>query len=875
MREYETNNDIVNIAHGTFPFDTSPVASPKTTNQHQSELSSSSRMSLLTSSTISLAHRQFLDWPEFEENYNSIMDNTNLLDSCAAALSDITYGDDDRSFVNSFEKHCHVFRQSIGSDHDSAKTSSSGSLSTQDTSDSITKLMSQRVLKEFVRWLDYMEQRIELLPTLGKIVAMSTSEMIEQYNAHKRIFKDIVAQPCIIKGDSHNTDYKAIEERYHLLYLKVYEVLLLLEDIPDPDVSVENTLSTSIVDLNATHNVLTDSSSNSDKSESLAASASMYTRTNIMSRSIGTFYFKHDDTASEQTSTDKRTFSVGNIYEEIDKECEWKSDVNTLVFDAADKKWTGYDACTASISRQSSLQRQLCQDDSMTQTSHQQQQQEHRQQQSEQLEQQPVQHKSIRRRYTIDSCTSIKHQQHPLSLSFPMQLNAFDRRHSIDTIDHKVREWLNSKTIYSTNSKSKSSWPSLMGAMDTDVDDLHALYRSKSDLNLPIYRCTSEMRTNYTAVAAAPATSAFTSSFRASTNSLPLTVVANDTPSSSTYDITSTESLEWDSFAPDLTALPNGIVNNDNEISAMSEKLCYFGEDYSQQLDAKSIATSSTTEVNNILADSTSKQATASQASVDHSEMVAANVKKRTGRQRQQKVLRAKRRAFHSILKMSQNTYDTGQQTPKRTTAEASTETEPIEKCCQQSETLETLITYNNTDKQFELRGSDPSQAKKMRVSEMRPEHFHELVTVCTTNIDCVITVLAAEPNQTFDAKYCRRMRRQRKMQMANNNLKCQRGNGPREVNSCTKECMELKQQQQQQQRVLEKKAKCVCTEINHIICIVLNFLVDCWNIFRNMKLYIYLSRFIKTLFDSARYVANHLRSKINNNNNTGMLKYH
>lgn len=339
MREYQPTGMLVAAANGSYAY-AATASTDLLPLPIESPISVDSQFSLLTtaSSTASSGSpMQQCDWPEFQESYNSIMDNTNLLDSCAAALSDINNENGLFTEVGT-EKLRHNFNRSLSS---STTTSSfSGSDSTAITTKGI---------EQYVQWLCNMEYRAAAQPKLSKIIAMEPEQKAIQLDIHSNIFKEIATRPCIVKNPKRNDYYKSIEERYHLLYLKVYEVLLLLDGLPTKSLSSpKRTMSESF------HNYGCNSSANMHENQSISSLSSLsdhidnevdaifdknhlnvttpaYNQTNILSTSIGTYYFNYDDSIEQQTDKKCNEKLSSTILECNDKEFTFEHDLHSLL----------------------------------------------------------------------------------------------------------------------------------------------------------------------------------------------------------------------------------------------------------------------------------------------------------------------------------------------------------------------------------------------------------------------------------------------------------------------------------------------------------------------------------------------------------------
>lgn len=345
MREYQPTGLLLAAANGSYTYAATastdhpalPIESPISVN---SQFSMLTRASSMQSSDSPTQQQTQCDWPEFQESYNSIMDNTNLLDSCAAALNDIS-NESDLFAAGRTDKLRHDFNRSLSS-----------STTTSTFSGSECTAIPTKCMEQYVQWLCEMECRVAAQPKLSKIIAMDPEKKAIQLDIHSNIFKEIATRPCIVKN-SKRSDHKSIEERYHLLYLKVYEVLLLLDGLPTKGLSsAKRSLSESF------HSYQCDSSANIHKNQSISSLSSLsdhidnvdadaigdrphsnvttpqaYNQTNILSTSIGTYYFNYDDTVEQQT-TDKKCnekLSSTAILEYADKEFTFEHDLHSLL----------------------------------------------------------------------------------------------------------------------------------------------------------------------------------------------------------------------------------------------------------------------------------------------------------------------------------------------------------------------------------------------------------------------------------------------------------------------------------------------------------------------------------------------------------------
>lgn len=779
-----------------------------------------SELSQLTASTLSITQSQQFEWPEFEENYNSIMDNTNVVDSCVAALNDITVKEEDRS-INLKENQHNRSEMSNGLERTLA---SNGNICTTGNDFHSMKQLSGERIEDFLNWLDNIEQKVKTLPTVTKILSMNSDEMTYQLNVYSEIFKEIVARSCIVKNSSRK-EYKAMEEKYHLLYLKVYEVLLLLEGLPDAEFLGLKTISNISVDelpvsnSSSFRNEICLDTEFYDKFEP-ENSTTIYTQTNVLSPSIGIYYFKHDDTMPKHTSIEKKPSSSSVIYGMNDKEITFESDLQTI-FNVTDKNY-------------------LFSQDNNAQKGSQQQQQ-----------------LLFDERVVIEKKNHISNESN-CSDSMQCFLDENHFNSNIDYVYHKVRDWLYSKT---DSIKSNSSM-SLNCSMGSDTD-LHLIYRTKSDVNLSVYHSLAKKNICATSFQTSLDCSFSTNAFATS-------------HSSSIFDLVSEASLEWDNFQPDLKKSCIETLNSDVDVSEMTRDLCYFGEDYSLILESNLDRIKSNDYY--LLEGNSLKDSLSTMINTENQKG------EKTSHRRRKKHKKKYKNGSCSSVPMSSVV-----ETPDICFSEATTKSASstdvlsynMENCHNPSSCNEKLskktINYNSTEKQFEMHSDDSNEPKKLEVSEVCVIDFFDIVKLCQNNVDCVITVLGAEPNRKLNVVYCKQMKYQRyqNIEISNGSIECTckqryaidsifnmvlgKSTSTDDAN-CT--CSKQKQ-----------KDSCVCEKITHIISMILNFLADLWNIFRNMKLYTYLCRFIKALFGSTRYVADHLKMKATMSNQKA-LKY-
>lgn len=713
MIEYQETN--LTSVSDDISFTTNSITTfkPSSVESNSSSSLGSSSQSLSTASSLSPVQLQQYDWPEFHENYNSIMDNTNLLDSCAEALCDIST-ECDRSQVLSPEKILWTYNRSL-----SLERSSSDNLSVKSEKHSFST-MSSKSIDQFSNWLQQMEEVVESQPKISKLFAMNATEMTAQKDLHSKFFKEISARSCIVKGFKQN-EFKWIEERYHLLYLKVYEVLLLLEgSLKDNDESTNQIIDNSESDVSFDD---TDTGQNT----------SINTKTNRSSTNIGVFTFKYEDPVIRKHT--KNDMLSSTICEFSDKEFTFESDLQSL--------FNSTDLTHSKTFEVEPLQQQLS-----------------------------------------EEAIVVAHQ-----LPEPIVCESQEK---LPNGHHKVYDWL-----YSNRSDQESTAPSLESICDSDSQSQKSCQSAIRMDKLQEMNC------------------------QASVHSI-------DEASAET------NSLVWDNF---LSSPKSENGSNDMEISDLMNDLCYFGDDYSMHLETDSKTASDTkTECSDSLAvdssvgsvDSSAGSMESSVGSIESSVGTSDSSARGTQKKRRSKNKRKKRSSKSTCSDSTASTI------PMESVIENDVEFVPDEK-----------ITYNSDDKLFEVHSKESAEPKKMKIGEMRPEDFYDIVKMCQSNIDCVITVLGAEPNRILTVSYCQQMKYERyKTNECNDLMKDNKLMESKKNNCCSENANDT----------------CVCAWVSHTIAMLLNFLIDCWNIFRNMKLYTYLCRVTKALFSSTRYVADHIK---------------
>lgn len=470
-----------------------------------------------------------------------------------------------------------------------------------------------------------------------------------------------------------------------------------------------------------------------------------------------------------------------------------------------------------------------------------------------------------------------------------MDLDNIDGCHenSLSSAHNKVYKWLNTHTN-TDNWKSKSSMNlNCSTASDTDYQ---MIYRAKSELDLSAAHRPSSMNQKNMQ-------SSLHTSFNCLLPSIVISPIGHTCESKLNESITEENSLIWDNWMANESLKVDsdaGMNGNESDTKELSNQLCYFGDDYSLHLNEMNVAESELDSSsgmqllvppkNSIKDEKTLFKSLPSSESLPKE----SNVNKRSRRSRKK---RSKNATTGQTVGNSMTSLDQSSKSSLSVAATASAiDDDPVKhsksmrNANQSTDEFkpETTISYNSNEKQFELHTKEsPDAPKKMKINEMRPEDFYDIVKMCQSNIDCVITVLGADPNRTLTLAYCQQMKFER----------YQKSNDAETTTATTITCKCEQEQQQQPNNdatdlmvvnsprpmtthtaAMECKCKCssiepkmdscICTWVSHTIAMILNFLMDCWNVFRNMKLYTYLCRVTKALFGSTRYVADHLRSK-------------
>lgn len=828
-----------------------------TESEVRSPASTDSQFSLLTATSSCVSSSSQCDWPEFQENYNSIMDNTNLLDSCAAALNDINSGEDGQFTLKS--EKLREFSRSLSSTTNSSFSGSDTALATSVT--------SKKCIEAFTRWLCEMENKVAAQPKVLKINAMKAKQKAAQKEIHSNIYKEIVAQPCIVKGNK----YKSLQERYHVLYLKVYEVLILLEGLPadilTPSSSPSPILGKSFDEFECSSS--TESKEHStdhidhggehlddeyECDKTIEQKTSSYTETSVLSTSIGTYYFNYDDSIVKQQTNDDDNIKLNSIiFENNDKEFTFEHDLHSLL-DATDSmciKSYGENTAVSEGQRPFDQQQQTTLNETF------------------ELEKNHIWN-------DIDFTKLAADSQPPENCL----TNDYELAH------HKVFDWLHTKmtsTPTTVNRFKSKSTISLNSSTPRRNDvDYRLVYRAKSDMDL-----SKSQRLD--------ATFNRTSSLHTSLNCLPSILSPGKCLAKSMNDsIPEESSLIWDNykdnvqFAHEFMKSNSDFAGSDLDTKELINKLCYFGDDYSMHLSGAFADNVTVVESENESFTSKTKEKPTLNVFETSPSSNCESIKKKRSRRVRNKRLKNHSESSSSV---SHSTFSSDQSSDANL-SEATTASINSNVRIDDSQTAaeqmafvpEQTISYNSDEKQFELHTKDHTEPKKMKINEMRPEDFYDIVKMCQSNIDCVITVLGADPNRILTVAYCQQMKYERYQKSNNETCKCkqqqqndqQPDQQPPNMNTTIDNMQMTKETECNCSGHIAMSTSndtCICSWVSHTIAMILNFLMDCWNIFRNMKLYTYLCRVTKALFGSTRYVADHLKAK-NGIVNVKAIKY-
>lgn len=859
-KDYQSTSDIV----ATVQLDKATIQPSKSVDLNQ--FLQFDNCSSLATSTLSISYGSFEHWPEFQQKYHSIMDNTNLLDSCAAALSDIT-ADDDRSSSSSSAKQ----RQTILPDSVTA-FSSPASSNTNLCGGDFGKVPSPKDIEVFTRWLCEMELRMERQPTLSQIFAMDADEMAVQMKLHSKIFNDIVARPCIVKG-SKRKDHKSIEERYHLLYLKAYEVLLLLEGLPNNSIghrtNSNKILNKSFYDFDdydvvpeedekddsesiyasssSAHNVTEGDSEQANGEESLHNSA-IYTQTNVKATNLGTYYFKYEQIEPKLMSQNDASVSANNSFS--DKELTFSTlndfDLRSLLnYTDAESTFINQPEYM-SAADEKTVQQQMC-------------------------------------KKTMTSFAS--QDQYPWTnfdfAEFVYEPSRFNNSACHSDAHHKVCNWLYSKAGQD-NVRRRSS----LGLERSSDDKCETLYRTKSETNLHVPFSMEENK--------------WSTLRRASINCLPLSRAPLKP-----FDIKETSSeisLDWDNFQTTYDTIPCDENDScDFELHYMrkvASKLCDFGSDYSLYLDAldvldpdddrvesdhaydaaisesQSEPQSECTSLSNLEVEISNKiiaeppnPTQMSQATQTNAKPVR-RIKRATHRQRRWTKWQMQRKRMAALAQNSSSTTSTLSLTESMQNLHHPDH--DLKSMTPQETIAPTHIDCAKDENTVKFNKFDSILSKMQKISDLKPEDFYDIITACHNNIDCVITVLTADTSQTLSHEYCEKMKNERNGDKGSCHCSSVNRTAPSDDGN-TNSVAAIKSNTCQ---CLLANRPCICSSIAQTVTMIINFVIDCWNIFRNMKLYTYFCGVLKGLLGLTHHVAVHLR-KQRAMANVKVLKYY
>lgn len=723
---------------------------------------------------------------EFQRHYNSIMD-PGLVDSCVEALNDITIDEEELQLRRSNEnlmfsslsnRLARVAGKNVGSGANGAP-------------------LSDEEVVSFERWLTGMEQRVAIYPTLSQIYAMEANDMRYHLRLHSSTFNDIVAQPCIVK-DSKRDDHRALEERYHLLYLRAYEVLLLLEGLPFD----QTNNSTTIFDAEYDQNPSFDDEVFGDRIKS------------PIDYNDRPFQYQYQLTDSCGASEKTALFDTDllSIFDNSDSDIDEPLVTNGI---RPHRMQTNAE----STQSESEKETEAC-DDSYTA---------------------PNAVHGTRAAAYFDQSISIY----------------ADNTTTVNTeiVFNKVQNWLNCRTI------NQSTFQSVCGS------NYVYIYKAKSEANM----------------GAAPAN---WGEKRLSSSSTSLQCIS---PLSSTridrdLEDPIDDSLVWDGFQPDFQLL-NQPTFHHFDLDGLDEyhmgetewNLCFFGEDYEQYVDPETVSINSDDSMREVLSDVeefwlsdklshnssldltkpiTDDEQSDSNATVGHIDCcVTEKALKRRRRRNNRRVKKLRNQQIStpalsskaSILCSSatnSDDYESATDAPPSTTDSARS------------------IRYNSAEQSFEVYSSSEDEKTtpiRHKVNELRPEDFHDIIRKCQSNIDCVITVLGAEPNRLLTVKYCQKMKKERRSRSAS------RQNSDSENCHCGSDTKLAATNGVISKNYVGlvcrcREATCLCTWVAQTIAMIINFLLDCWNIFRNMRLYSYLGKVLQGFFASTKEVAKRIK---------------
>lgn len=239
--------------------------------------------------------------------------------------------------------------------------------------------------------------------------------------------------------------------------------------------------------------------------------------------------------------------------------------------------------------------------------------------------------------------------------------------------------------------------------------DFHMIYRAKSEVDLSTYRPMDRKNMH--------------SSLHTSLNCLPSQI--KPIKSRLNESITEENSLIWDNF---LTLEVDSDIGNDADTKVLSNQLCYFGDDYSLHLNEMNITESE--QDSNI--EMQKKMPNKNAAKVEKTLSSSESLQKESIEKK--RVRRSRKKRTRNIS----NASTTSDQSSKSSLSTAATASDSQQHCesmlTNQSNdefTPETTISYNSNEKQFELHTKGSNAPKKMKINEMRPEDFFDIVKIC------------------------------------------------------------------------------------------------------------------------------------------------
>lgn len=779
--------------------------SVKNLKSHSSSVASSS------SSTASSLHTVEY-WPEFHQNYNSIMDNTNLVDSCAAALNDINGDDDDDEFSSLSSSN----RNSIGFLDFDISTPLRLSSGSELSSGLGAKIVTPREIEIFTRWLCDIEKRMARQPTISQIFAMNSNEMAQQLKVHSKIFNDIVAQPCIVKS-SIRPDYKSIEERYHLLYLKAYEVLLLLEGLPpvvddSKRANSNKILNRAFYDFNS----LTEEEIASDSENAVRSNSRFSQSTAANAKNFGTFCFKYEEQQKSKSPRKirKNVSNESNQFDYQQRDSLSSSEANSLLIDKELTFSTFYDNELQSFlnGSDSSLNSYFSNERTVITHTH------------------PNEHQHQHQQTLVDKECYSKINSYDIDYYFndlirPPALSPLEDHTelfevSTENLQSKIQHWM-------------------------AINDRRVLHKTQSvpDIRVNGFITKGKCSSLHSSILHRPY-------MKNSFNSL--------TDVDSTFDDFATDCLEWDNFQIEYE--PQGQLSSDDQLNdvkirQLAKKLCEFGNDYSLYLNTSSVYVEDDEECCNehiavdesdLLRNNNDSPIANKYICNDHKETVKTetnfqiqkplSLRKKLPNYRHRlrqnaKYIRHKYTNSSSLTStpilisnssalslasdssVSSGSIKTSSKSSSSfttfsfeslsndklqdaNTAESSapetpilsenksavfseeiSEPPPVQKnptqfIPQQSSpdskssplnaNQSNIIICNTTETKSEIQSKETSQLIKRHISELKPEDFYDLIKIIQTNVDCVITVLGAESNRELTIHYCQKMKNER-----------------------------------------------------------------------------------------------------------------